>query len=114
MNYRKLPKLTAYHHQRSRDAVLEVEEPWNAPVTLEEARKQVEEHLRPDKIKNERTVKTQHTKRFLELMQRNPDEKINGKWCHTNEEIVYLAKEDLVTFGEKYLGESYYYMYELS
>jgi hypothetical protein len=62
-------------------------------------------------------MKERHTNRFLELMQREPSCKhpdSEWEWSHTDEEIVYLAKEDLVTFGEKFLSESNYYMYELS
>ena len=59
-------------------------------------------------------MKKEHTKRFLELMQRDPNAEINGMLCFTDEEMEYLGKEDLSAFGDKFLGESYYYMNDLS
>ena len=55
----------------------------------------------------------QHTKRFLELMQRT--EMAEPPYMFFNdEEKEYLGKEDLVEFYKKFPGDACSYMYELS
>ena len=57
-------------------------------------------------------MKAEHTKRFKELMQRH--ELQNKYYYFTDEEIEYLGKEDLITFGEKYPNEARSYMLHYS
>ena len=53
-------------------------------------------------------MKTVHTKRFTELMQRHERQ---SKYSYfTDEEIEFLGKEDIDAFGEKYPNEAYYYI----
>ena len=54
-------------------------------------------------------MKAEHTKRFEELMKRT--NLLEGYSCFhfTSEEIEYLGKEDLMTFGRKYSNEARYY-----
>ena len=52
-----------------------------------------------------------HSKRFQELMQR---EKPKKGLIFTDEEIIFLCKEDLVTFSNKWPGIAEYYMQVLS
>jgi hypothetical protein len=52
-----------------------------------------------------------HSKRYQELMQRvYPEEGL----IFTDEEIIFLCKEDLVGFADKWPGIAEYYMQVLS
>lgn len=53
-----------------------------------------------------------HSERFKDLMSRS--EKVDEYFYFTEEEILFLAKEDLPTFGEKFPDEAEYYMQILS
>lgn len=56
-------------------------------------------------------MKRVHTERFKELMELPKTRgEINRAFYFTNEEIIFLAKEDLVTFYRSYPGEAEYYM----
>lgn len=52
-----------------------------------------------------------HSEKFQELMQR---EKPKEGLIFTDEEIIFLCKEDLVGFADKYPGIAEYYMETLS
>ncbi len=51
-------------------------------------------------------------KRFEELMKKGENVKTYPRF--TNEEMYFMGKHDLMSFGEKYPGEAEYYMQELS
>jgi len=55
-----------------------------------------------------------HSERFTELMKRKYQGDDSEELTFTDEEIIFLCKEDLVTFGEKYPGIVEYYMESLS
>lgn len=56
-------------------------------------------------------MKRVHTERFKELMELPKTRgRINGRFRFTEEEIIFLAKEDLVTFADNYPGEAEHYM----
>ncbi len=60
-------------------------------------------------------MKKIHTERFKELMELPKTRgEVNRGYFFTNEEIMFLAKEDLVTFHKKYPGEAEHYMGNLS
>ena len=52
-----------------------------------------------------------YSERFIELMEREP---AKDEFSFTDEEIEFLAKEDLPTLADLFPGESEYYMNVLS
>ena len=51
-----------------------------------------------------------HSARFKELMKRDPSSEKYDGMSMTDEEIEYMAKEDLCTFGDKFPAEAEWYM----
>jgi hypothetical protein len=55
-----------------------------------------------------------HSERFKDLMKRDYKGIDSDDLTFTDEEIIFLCKEDLITFGNKYPGIAEYYMQTLS
>ncbi len=55
-----------------------------------------------------------HSERFKKLMKRDYKGIKSDELTFTDEEITFLCKEDISTFGNKYPGIAEYYMKTLS
>ena len=54
-----------------------------------------------------------HSENFIELMSMEPQPECE-RYLHTDDQIEFLAKEDLMTLTELFPDEADYYMYSLS
>ena len=57
-----------------------------------------------------KTKEKHHTERFKELMERDPKVKNHDLMALTDEEIIFMAKEDFSTFSRRFPSECAWYM----